>query len=177
MGVNLFALLWGFAEATLFFIVPDVLLSLIALESRRRAWIASGFAVAGALLGGGLMLHWAGLDAEQVRHALTAIPAISPQLLAEVRQQLGSMGFASLFVGSVTGVPYKIYAVEAGAAALPLMTFLIVSIPARALRFLAVTALVGWLARRWLRGMSRGQRLGTALAAWLVFYAGYFSVM
>jgi membrane protein YqaA with SNARE-associated domain len=175
--VNLFALLWGFAEATLFFIVPDVLLSLIALESRRRAWVASGFAVAGALLGGGLMFHWAGLDAEQARQALAVIPAISSEMLSQVRQQLESAGLASLFAGSITGVPYKTYAVEAGALGLPLAGFLLVSIPARALRFLAVTALVGWIARRWMGRMTHGQRVGAALAGWLVFYAWYFSVM
>jgi len=177
VGVNLFAFLWGFAEATLFFIVPDVLLSLIALQGRRRAWIASGFAVAGALLGGWLMYGWSTLDAKQVRNVLAAIPAISPGLLIQVRQQLGSTGFASLFAGSVTGVPYKIYAVEAGAATLPLMAFLIVSIPARALRFLLVTAAVDWAARRWMVDMSHAKRLGVVLACWMLFYGWYFSVM
>ena len=34
MGLNRIALLWGFSEATFFFIVPDVLLSIVALKSR-----------------------------------------------------------------------------------------------------------------------------------------------
>jgi len=177
MGMNALAFAWGFAEATLFFIVPDVLLSLIALRSRCRAWIAGGFAVAGALLGGALMHGWAAVDAEQARAVLVAIPAISSQLVEQVRLQLDSLGFLGLFVGSVTGVPYKIYAVETGAAALPLVAFLLVSVPARALRFMLVAALADWVARHRMQRMSPTRRVGIVLGCWLLFYAWYFGVM
>jgi membrane protein YqaA with SNARE-associated domain len=171
------AFLWGLAEATLFFIVPDVLLSLLALKDRRRAWIASGYAVAGALIGGALMYRWAALDAVHVRSLLVALPAISPDLLEQVRQQLDSLGYASLFVGAFSGVPYKIYAVEAGAAALPLATFLVLTIPARALRFLVVAALVDWIARRWTSGWTHAKQMAVTLGCWALFYGWYFSVM
>jgi hypothetical protein len=42
---NAVAFLWGIAEATFFFIVPDVLLSWLALSSHRRGLIACVFAV------------------------------------------------------------------------------------------------------------------------------------
>ena len=48
LGVNLGAAVWGFAEATLFFIVPDVLLSWIALHAPRKALVACLWAVVGA---------------------------------------------------------------------------------------------------------------------------------
>ncbi len=171
------AFLWGLAEATLFFIVPDVLLSLLALKDRRRAWIASGYAVAGALIGGALMYRWAALDAVHVRSLLVALPAISPDLLEQVRQQLDSLGYASLFVGAFSGVPYKIYATEAGAAALPLASFLLVTIPARTLRFLLVAALVDWIARHWTAGLRHITRVLLMLTCWVLFYGWYFSVM
>ena len=45
MGLSVAALLWGFAEATLFFIVPDVLLSAIAVRRGRGAALrAAGIA-------------------------------------------------------------------------------------------------------------------------------------
>jgi membrane protein YqaA with SNARE-associated domain len=171
------AFLWGLAEATLFFIVPDVLLSLLALKDRSRAWVASGYAIAGALVGGGLMYHWAAHDAEHVRSLLVALPAISPELLEQVRQQLDSLGYASLFVGAFSGVPYKIYATEASAAALPLATFLVLTIPARALRFLLVVALVNWIAQRWTMDLKPTTRAVLALTCWVLFYGWYFSVM
>src|SRR5437667_439728 len=44
-------LLWGFAEATLFFIVPDVLLGAVALFAPRAAPRLLAFTLAGALVG------------------------------------------------------------------------------------------------------------------------------
>jgi hypothetical protein len=44
LGLNLLAIFWGFAAATLFFVVPDVLLSVVALRARciflALGWIA-----------------------------------------------------------------------------------------------------------------------------------------
>ena len=34
MGINFIAALWGFAEATLFVLVPDILLSALSLNRR-----------------------------------------------------------------------------------------------------------------------------------------------
>lgn len=175
--MNLLAFLWGFAEATLFFIVPDVLLSLIALTSRRRALLASGFAVLGALLGGWLMYRWALLDAVHARDVLASVPAISSGLLDQVQQQLASSGLAAMFAGAFSGVPYKLYAAEAGAAALPLAAFLALSLPARALRFLLVVVAVDWIARHGAQAMRPARRVALVLGFWVLFYAGYFSTM
>lgn len=172
-----FAFLWGLAEATLFFIVPDVLLSLLALQNRRRAWIACGYAVAGAMLGGALMYTWAAHDPAQVRSLLISIPAITPDLPDQVRTQLHEWGYASLFAGAFSGVPYKLYASEAGDAALPLVGLLAITIPARALRFVLVVAVVNGIARRWLGGWTQARRVVVLLACWALFYGGYFSVM
>lgn len=172
-----FAFLWGLAEATLFFIVPDVLLSLLALKNRRHAWIASGYAVAGAMLGGALMYAWTARDAGQVYSLLVSIPAISPELIDRARAQLDEWGYPSLFAGAFSGVPYKLYASEAGAAVLPLAGLLAVTIPARALRFVLVVAVVNGISRRWLSGWSHARRAALLLAGWALFYGGYFSVM
>ena len=47
--------LWGFAEATFFFLVPDVWLSFLAIESFTQGVAGSFAALAGALNGGSLM--------------------------------------------------------------------------------------------------------------------------
>jgi membrane protein YqaA with SNARE-associated domain len=51
----LIAFIWGLAEATLFFIVPDVYLGFVALFDWRRALRALAAPIAGAVLGGALM--------------------------------------------------------------------------------------------------------------------------
>src|SRR5260221_4366767 len=48
-------LFWGFAEATLFFIVPDVLLTLVALFSFRRSAQLMACILVGAVAGGSAM--------------------------------------------------------------------------------------------------------------------------
>ena len=56
----------GIAEATVFFIVPDVWISFVAL---RRGWqagaLAAFFACIGALIGGAIMYLWGSNDTEQ----------------------------------------------------------------------------------------------------------------
>jgi hypothetical protein len=76
------AAIWGFAEATFFFLVPDVILTWIALRHgwRQAGW-ASLAACSGALIGGGLMYHWGAVDAQQAYAFLDAIPAISQPIL------------------------------------------------------------------------------------------------
>ena len=53
------ALLWGVAEGLLFFVVPDVVISAVALAKGWRAGlVACLLAAAGASLGGGAMYLW-----------------------------------------------------------------------------------------------------------------------
>jgi membrane protein YqaA with SNARE-associated domain len=49
------AFFWSFNEAIWFFVVPDVLLTCIALFSLCKALFAVGWATIGATLGGGVM--------------------------------------------------------------------------------------------------------------------------
>lgn len=98
-------------------------------------------------------------------------------MTAKVAQDLHSYGLLSLFAGPLTGVPYKLYAIHAGNQAIPLVLFLMVSVPARILRFLLVTLLVVW-ARQWpvFRGQHR-RLLYTTIAVWMMFYILYFSMV
>lgn len=50
------AFAWGLAEATFFFIVPDVFTTRLALQDFKRALISCIFTLAGALLGGVTLL-------------------------------------------------------------------------------------------------------------------------
>ena len=139
MGLNRIALLWGFAEATFFFIVPDVLLSIVALKSRQKATRICFWAVSGALAGGTIMFTWGALHEASADHFLEQVPAISNHLIQKVDRQVESIGSMATFAGSVTGKPYKVYAAHAGSAGLNIAIFLLISVPARLLRFLLAT--------------------------------------
>lgn len=141
MGMNRAALSWGFAEATFFFIVPDVLLSWIALDRVRAAWAACIWATLGALIGGTVMYLWGAIAVNTASAALDYVPAISREMCDTVAGQMRTRGAGALFVGPLAGTPYKIYAVQAGGAQLGLLPFLLISVPARLLRFAFVTGL------------------------------------
>jgi membrane protein YqaA with SNARE-associated domain len=170
MALRLSAFLWGLAEATLFFIVPDVLLSAAALNRLRPALVACAWATAGALLGGALMFAWGTHDPAAAWAMLDRIPAIDAAMQTGVREALGEHGLAALFLGPLTGTPYKLYAVAAGQAGLSLAAFLLVSIPARAVRFVLLCLLVHWISRK----LPDAARLPVLAACWLLFYGAYF---
>lgn len=167
------AFLWGLAEATLFFIVPDVLLSAAALSRLRAALVACAWTTAGALAGGVLMYAWGAAAPTLAGAVLDRVPAISPAMQAEVYRDMALHGQLALFLGPLTGTPYKLYAVAAGQLQLAPATFLLVSVPARALRFLLVSLLAYTVSRR----LPARWRLPVLAACWLVFYLGYFAHM
>ena len=171
------ALVWGAAEATLFFIVPDVIITVVAVRHYRRAIGASLVATLGALCGGSLMFGWGRLDPAGVLAILDHVPAVSTAMIDSVSHQLDQAGLWSLFTGPLTGTPYKIYAAQAGAAGIGLAPFLLVSVPARLLRFLllatAAAAIRRWLLRDW----SQRQVDGLAIGLWGVFYVVFLALM
>jgi membrane protein YqaA with SNARE-associated domain len=178
MGLSLVlaALVWGLAEATLFFVVPDVLLTFMALEDRRAAVLASGAAVVGALAGGLVMYAMGAADPEAAVALLDAVPAISPDMIERVRSSLSASGLMALFLGPLTGTPYKIYAAISGSLGVGLWPFLLVSVPARGVRFVALAFVTSWASRGPFAAWPRGRKWLVLALLWAVFYAGYFAV-
>lgn len=167
--------LWGFAESTLFFVVPDVLISFTALGSWRRSVLQAGSAVAGALLGGAVLFAWATSTPEAARAAVRQVPFVREPMFAVASAGLAAGAFTALVRGSFSGIPYKVYAVEAPGRVRAAVFFL-ASVPARALRFLVVASAIALVASLLLRFTSIGSRgLRVVLAAgWSAFYAYYW---
>jgi membrane protein YqaA with SNARE-associated domain len=170
------ALGWGFAEATLFFVVPDVWIGLLALFSWRAGLRAVAWAIIGALVGGALMYEvGTQFDRDRSARLLEAVPAISPLMIERVEEEMRERGPASMLLGPLRGTPDKIYTRTAGLQEQPLNAVLLWTIPARGARFVlvaAVAALYGWLVRR--ITPRTGWLLGPYLLAWVTFYACYF---
>ncbi|MGH8619422.1 MAG: hypothetical protein ACREUW_17170 [Burkholderiales bacterium] len=171
------AVLWGFAEAPLFFIVPDVLTSAAALRDVRTGLRACVFALVGALAGGALMYGWGARDEAAAVAAVEAVPGIDAAMMARVQGELALNGAPALIVGPLTGTPYKTYAVQAAAAGIGGWEFLAVSVLGRLPRFVLVTLLAAWIARRWLWRAGFRTRLKVLLSVWTVFYAAYLLLM
>lgn len=171
------AFLWGLAEATLFFIVPDVLLSAVALRRLKTALVACAWATAGALPGGLALYLWGMAAPAEAWAVLDRVPAISLAMQGEVRDAMTAQGLGALFLGPLTGTPYKLFAVAAGQQGLDLIPFLLVSVPARAARFVLVCLLAYTVSRLLAGRFSTPARYGILAACWLVFYGAYFAHM
>jgi hypothetical protein len=167
------AFLWGFAEGTLFFILPDVPLSLAAMFRPRRALIHLAAIVAGALLAGAVMYSWSARG-PAASHAVAHVPLVTQAMFEHAERDYRQLGVWAASKGPVRGIPYKVYAVEAPQHS-SLWLFLLVTIPARIWRLLAVW--VGFAgAGLFLRRLGRAS-LAPALHAlfWIVVYAVYWA--
>jgi membrane protein YqaA with SNARE-associated domain len=135
---------WGLAEATVFFVVPELSTASAAILVP-DGWHAFGLAaVAGALAGGAAMFA-AGARAEDRAMAMaTRLPGHPPAFVHGIRREFRERGWPALLSGGFRGRPFKLYAIEAGAAGRGPLAFLAVGGVARAARILLVT----WIAAR-----------------------------
>jgi membrane protein YqaA with SNARE-associated domain len=164
---------WGFAEATLFFVVPDVLLSAIALRDQRTAVRASFAAVLAAMIGGTLMYFWGAHQPETAQKIVSSLPAIGPGVMTHARDGMVNQGPLAIVLGPLTATPYKTYALQASAVGMPYWLFLLITPIARLPRFLMVSLLAGAFARmagRWLS-------IRAMYAIWFVAWLGVYIVL
>ena len=166
---------WSAAEAALFFIVADVPISWIAVRSGTRAAMLAAIVAALASVAGTIaVLFWASRDPAGAATAMAALPGIDPALIAHAAERYAE-GFPAILQGSFTGIPFKLFALEAAHEGGIL--FVILAPLLRLPRFLAVALFVGAISHFLERWMTVRQRLGLLLLLWVAFYAWYFSVM
>lgn len=171
------AFAWGLVEATFFFIVPDVLLTLIACRAIKPALKATVASLAGALAGGTMMYIFGARDAEAARTFLDHVPAINAALIAGVAGQISDSGLLAVLIGPLKGIPYKIYAVEWGELGGSFIAFLLISIPARHIRFVLATLAARGIARLIEPLTDHRAAIETSILTiiWVGFYSFYFA--
>jgi len=175
VGINWVAGLWGLAEATFFFIVPDVWLSIAGRKNLRTGLIACVFSLMGALLGGMLMYLWGNSNQSYVNHVLETIPAIDAVMIKMANNQLQQQGIIAVLLGPLSGTPYKIYAVQAAGHEISLWLFMFITIPARLIRFMLVTTFFHYALKAVYRFTGYEHHLKLLLISWFGFYGFYFS--
>ncbi len=81
----LIGFLWGFAEATLFFIVPDIFFTYLVLFDLRLADWSCFFALIGGLMGGGVMYRLGRGNFEAAARSVVSLPGVSSRLIQRER--------------------------------------------------------------------------------------------
>ena len=166
---------WSAAEAAIFFIVADVPISWIAVRSGTRAALLAAVVAALASVAGTLaVLFWVSHDPAGVAATMAALPGIDPALISEAATRY-AQGFDAVLAGSFSGIPFKLFALEAAREGGIL--FVVLAPLLRLPRFLAVALFVGGISRFLGCWIPVRQRLGLLLVLWIAFYVWYFSVM
>jgi hypothetical protein len=170
---------WGLAEATLFFIVPDVLLTWLAGFRPRLVSRAVAACLGGALLGG-LLMYLAAADSPQRMRALLAlVPAINADFIAATGAALQEQYGSQMLRAGFSGVPYKILAVESAAQGQSLAMFLGWSVPARLSRWVLIVLLARGATLFVRSHFAAADRVLWALwgVGWSIVYVVYFTLM
>lgn len=158
---------WGFAEAILWFIIPDVFISLLGVRKGMRAALRmTGFAVIGAVLGGIVTYGWGAVSLYTAQDVMAHLPGVDSEMVDRVSATVAAEGSVALLGGPSRAQPYKLYALAAGEHDTGVLELALWTIPGRAARFILSSfgaAAVGWLGRRFV-----GERF--ALAAWALFW-------
>ena len=131
--------LWALAEALVWPIIPDASLALLVLARPRRWHLLGLTAVAGSVAGGA-----AGVVAA-ARGLRWPLPLTTPRMATAVDGWL-TAGAEGLSHQPLSGVPYKVFVVEAPDAGIGTWKFAGATLQYRAPRLITVAALVAFLA-------------------------------
>lgn len=166
---------WGFGEAIVLPIVPDVLLYLLTAAAPRRALPLFAWTVAGALAGSLVLGAVTQAQPETGRSIVLAVPGIDEPLLADAEADVaGGDPLSMAYFGP--GTPLKVYTVAWWTGPRDADGHLLGVVANRFARIgpgVLLAAFLGWLAPAWIR---RRERLLLAgyVAFWVVFYAIWF---
>jgi len=172
------AFAWGLAEATLFFIIPDVIVGAVSLFQPRRAAAAVGAAIGGAMVGGVVLVLVAQSLGPSLIEVIEDVPGIPREMVTAAQVDLDAHGGAALLLAPLSGTPYKIYAAEWGVRGWGLPALLAWTIPARALRLVPVAVLAAGVGLVLRRNLVRRPWLWLGLYGliWTGVYVLYFRV-
>ncbi|MEN8892673.1 YqaA family protein [Planktotalea arctica] len=131
----------AFVESSFFPIPPDILMIPMILARPSRAWLIASVALLASVLGGMLGYAIGALAYEQIGEPILQSLGKADSM-AEFSQRFNDFGFWAVLTAGVTPFPYKVITIMSGWTGMPLATFIITSIFARALRFYLVAFLL-----------------------------------
>jgi membrane protein YqaA with SNARE-associated domain len=163
----------SFAESSFFPIPVDVMLAPMCLAKPQKTWRfalnATVFSVLGGMAGYGI--------------GYLTFEAIEPWLVEShywgayetARQWFDDYGVWAIFVAGFSPIPYKVFTIAAGVAALTVPGFLVASLVGRGARFFLVAALVKYAGVRFESTLEKHiERIGWGVVVLSVIVIGWF---
>lgn len=131
----------AFIESSVFPIPPDVLMIPMILAQPRKAWLIAGVSTLASVLGGMLgyaigFFFYEGIG-QPILESLGKADS-----MAAFNEKFNGVGFWAVLIAGITPFPYKVITIMSGWTAMPLGTFVVTSIVARAFRFFIIAALL-----------------------------------
>ena len=170
------ALFWGFAEGTFFFIVPDLIISFVAIFDIKKSLRHIIAVLIGSLLAGTLMYYSAASNFKEMTSAVLKVPFVTDKMNEQVKKDFEKYGCWALCVGPTSGIPYKLYAINAPKY-ISFSSFAIITIPARIERLILTWFMFSVLGIVLNRRRKNKTLTGTIIFAvyWIAVYIIYWS--
>ena len=164
----------AFIESSVFPIPPDVLMIPMILAAPRRAWLIAGVALVASVFGGLLGYFIGAFAFESIGQPILASLG-KAHAMEEFNTKFNDLGFWAVLTAGVTPFPYKVITIMSGWTGMPLGTFIVTSIIARAIRFFVMAALL-WKFGAPIRDFIE-RRLGLMFTLFIVILvAGFLAV-
>jgi len=157
----------SFAESSFFPIPPDIMLIPMILADRAKAWWYATLATITSVAGGVAGYAIGFFLLENIGKPILAFYG-KAEALAPVKQLFHDYGVPILLIKGMTPIPYKVLTISAGVAEMNIVSFILASIAARAVRFYLVAGLLYWFGAPIKRFIERRLTLVTTVAAALL---------
>jgi membrane protein YqaA with SNARE-associated domain len=142
--------LLAFSESSIFPIAPDVLLIVLVLGAKNKAFGYATNCTVGSILGAflgygiGYFLWW---DADKSFSPLAMfffeqIPGFTQKVFFEIKTLFEKWDFWIIFIAGFTPIPYKLFTVSGGAFQIDLTMFTLASVIGRGARFFLIAYLL-----------------------------------
>ena len=159
----------AFVESSVFPIPPDIMLVPMILAERSKAWTYANICLIGSVLGGLLGYTIGYYLFASIGETILNIYGLTEKY-AQARTLLADWGPQILIAKGFTPFPYKVLTIAAGVFKMDLVSFILASIVARAMRFYLVAGLLYWFGDPIRTFVER--RLGLVTTAFLVLLVG-----
>ena len=165
----------SFAESSFFPIPVDVMLAPMCLADREKAWRYASIATVFSVIGGvaGYAIGVVGFEMIEPWLAESRYWAA----YETSRDWFDRYGVWVIFVAGFSPIPYKVFTVAAGVAAINLPLFVVASVIGRGARFFLVASLIVWGGDRLETTLQKYvERIGWAVVALVVVVIGWLVV-